>query len=106
MLISAGKDCYMKFWHILPETKNSSKPKMKEENKLENSPGRGYKEWTGEPDHSESEEEPPMKKSPEKIKPKPIQKKKSPSPKKTPPPKVENPQEEESSEDDDLTGWY
>jgi cell envelope opacity-associated protein A len=110
MMISAGKDCYMKFWHILPENRSSTKDKPKFSNEEKEDLNKGYQEWTGEQDSSESEEE-PSKPEPKKtvVEEKKI-KKDSPkkvSPKKEKPKKQPEPAEPSSEEeDDDLTGWY
>lgn len=110
MLISAGKDCYMKFWRLLPDNKSSAKDKPDlSKNKMEDS-DRGYNEWTGDQDSSESEEEaskPEPKKTVVKETKKEEQTPKKESPKKEAPKKQPPPVESSSEEeDDDLTGWY
>lgn len=108
MLISAGKDCYMKFWHLMPD----SKPPAKEteatpQSGRKDSSERGYKEWTGDQDDSDSQEEPASVSPKRPASPPPVEKK--PPKKKTPPkspPKKEPEPKSESSDDDDLTGWY
>jgi outer membrane biosynthesis protein TonB len=101
MLISSGKDCYMKFWHLLPDSKGTVK-KNSQPKKIEHKE-EDRQEWRGQ-ESEESEEEEQRMESPEKKKesPKKQQKAKSPKKKKTPEKKPESSDEE----DDDLTGWY
>lgn len=103
MLITSGKDSYMKFWHLLPESKGedrrpSLKQKLKKQKK--ESSDSGYKQWRGDSEEYESEQETPTKQRT------PPKKKKSPSPQKKVSDKKKKVEPQEESSDDDLTGWY
>lgn len=100
MLISSGKDCYMKFWHLLPDSKGSGKGMEKEKE----SKDEGRMEWMGESEDSDREDtKAPKPPSPEKKKEEKKKEEKKVEEKKK---KVVQKEESSDEEDDDLTGWY
>lgn len=114
MVITAGKDCFVKFWHLTsanPKPQIQTNKKAKEEKRSrESSPGNMGNPWLGADSDSESEDEiqetKPEQKT-EKEQGVKIEEVQDNTPKveaKKEEKKKEEP--EESDSDDDLTGWY
>lgn len=116
MVITAGKDCFVKFWHLTSANPKpqiqKSKTAKEEETSRESSPGNMGNPWLGADSVSDSDSEdeiqetkPKQKTEKEQVdKIEEVQDTKPKEEAKKEEKKKEEP--EESDSDDDLTGWY